>query len=98
MKKISPLKTTLALLSAVLLPILAPAQDAGGTQKPQLPEDQWFARDTNPGFVMPHAGGRTPRQDHPEDIREIRQNPHEIHTCQGSMARLSSLQIVSHSL
>ena len=30
MKKVSPLKTTLALLSAVLLPILAPAQDASG--------------------------------------------------------------------
>ena len=30
MKKVSPLKTTLALLSAVLLPVLAPAQDASG--------------------------------------------------------------------
>jgi len=30
MKKVSPLKTTLALLSAALLPVLAPAQDAGG--------------------------------------------------------------------
>jgi len=30
MKKVSPFKITLALLSAALLPILAPAQDAGG--------------------------------------------------------------------